>query len=444
MKTVHILWATLRPEIFNKTCQSWLDQASGETDIQFHILVETQADKDKITAVSSTSVMVHKSDRSGVAGPSHILSSNLWGLNPTDLIIFASDDFFPQYYWDILLEEQFEDFDGVLQINDKLGKQGKNIVSIPIMTYKALCKLNKVIYHPAYTHAWSDNELHDNALELGILKDISISNPEIYIEHRHFSQGKRGKDTFDTENEKSAPADAKLYQQRKKLPLIERLIVKKKEKYNVVSFSLWGNDPKYLAGAFKNVELANEYYPGWVCRIYHDDTVPQGVLDKLIDAGAELIKCPTCVKRSGTYWRIRVMFDDRVDRFIIRDTDSRINAREADAVHEWLKSGWSFHTMRDHAYHNTPMMGGMWGGTTSDCKRFKLPYNAWVARTHGRHVSDQVFLKDVMWPVISGNICSHGTRFDYTGDEKEFLVKLEEGLFVGQVYDQNDNPQFVY
>jgi hypothetical protein len=63
------------------------------------------------------------------------------------------------------------------------------------------------------------------------------------------------------------------------------------------------------------------------------------------------------------FWRFLVADDDSVDRFIVRDADSRLNAREAAAVLEWVQSGSSCHIMRDHPNHVQIMNGGMWGGT---------------------------------------------------------------------------------
>ena len=44
-----------------------------------------------------------------------------------------------------------------------------------------------------------------------------------------------------------------------------------------------------------------------------------------------------------------------------RDLDSRVTEREAAAVHEWLKSNKTLHSMRDHPWHTVPIMGGGWG-----------------------------------------------------------------------------------
>ncbi len=38
---------------------------------------------------------------------------------------------------------------------------------------------------------------------------------------------------------------------------------------------------------------------------------------------------------AGMFWRFLVADDPQVDRFIVRDSDSRLNARDAYAVAEW-------------------------------------------------------------------------------------------------------------
>ena len=43
---------------------------------------------------------------------------------------------------------------------------------------------------------------------------------------------------------------------------------------DVIAFSLWGNSPRYLRGAVRNLLEAPKLYPGLVCRFYVDETVP--------------------------------------------------------------------------------------------------------------------------------------------------------------------------
>ena len=48
--------------------------------------------------------------------------------------------------------------------------------------------------------------------------------------------------------------------------LIPATMLAYKLKKKVISFSLYGNDPKYCVGAIKNAKLAKYIYPDWVCR----------------------------------------------------------------------------------------------------------------------------------------------------------------------------------
>ena len=60
-------------------------------------------------------------------------------------------------------------------------------------------------------------------------------------------------------------------------------------------------------------------------------------------------------------WRFFPTLDTQVDAFMSRDLDSIVTPREVKAVEEWVQSGKTLHTMRDHPQHNFPMLGGMWG-----------------------------------------------------------------------------------
>ena len=59
-----------------------------------------------------------------------------------------------------------------------------------------------------------------------------------------------------------------------------------------------------------------------------------------------------------------------MDYYFTRDLDSRLNDREQAAVTEWLNSNKSFHIMRDHPWHGTEILGGMWGCKLTQEVRF--------------------------------------------------------------------------
>ena len=126
-----------------------------------------------------------------------------------------------------------------------------------------------------------------------------------------------------------------------------------------ISFSLYGNNKKYTIGALKNIPLCKKYYPEWNIRFYYDNTVPKNIINEL-KKNSEIIDMTTS-NLFGMYWRFLILNDPNVDIFIVRDTDSRINKREADAVNEWIKSDKIMHNIRDHPHHYYKVMGGLWG-----------------------------------------------------------------------------------
>jgi len=228
-------------------------------------------------------------------------------------------------------------------------------------------------------------------------------------------------------------------------------IINKKEKgmqieKKVISFGLWGTNPKYLQGALENARLQPKVYPGWVCRFFIAADVPGNIIDELKSLGCEIV----LTKRPGTYrkaryWRIGVAFDPSVSHYIIRDCDSRINEREADAVKEWLLSGKSFHIMRDHKKHTAPIMGGMWGAVHGFWPEFEVEYDKWTkamlngwtpSPRIGKVDGDQSFLMQKVWPVIKDNHIAHDDKKSKTGNELPFKVKLPGKRFIGQQYNE--------
>ena len=59
---------------------------------------------------------------------------------------------------------------------------------------------------------------------------------------------------------------------------------------NVIAFSLWGENPRYLRGAIRNAQLAPDLYPGWMCRFYLDDSVPMATVLELETLGAQIVR----------------------------------------------------------------------------------------------------------------------------------------------------------
>ena len=96
----------------------------------------------------------------------------------------------------------------------------------------------------------------------------------------------------------------------------------------VISFSLWGNNPKYTVGAVKNAELAKKVYPGWIPRFYVGSCVDEKIKNQLIELGSQVIEKNVIGDWTGMFWRFEAASDPTVDIMISRDCDSRLSERE--------------------------------------------------------------------------------------------------------------------
>jgi len=213
----------------------------------------------------------------------------------------------------------------------------------------------------------------------------------------------------------------------------------------IISFALWGTNPLYVNGAVWNAENSNKFYPDWKCRFYHDETVPTRDLCLIEDTGAELVLMQKTTDVLGMFWRFHPMFDDpTIERFIVRDTDSKFCDREVAMVNEWIASDKPFHIIRDCESHATPILGGTWAAIPGCIPEFETKIGFWFAQIEPDHKnprgifhgSDQMFLSKYVWPVIKRNHTAH-VRADmpqlkYSGDEIEVATPAD-GHYVGMV-----------
>lgn len=174
----------------------------------------------------------------------------------------------------------------------------------------------------------------------------------------------------------------------------------------VISFSLYGEARYYCEGALQNALLAPVIYPGWSCRFYVDGSVPARYVTALQERGCEVVMVSKNLgPMYGRYWRLWVAADPSVERFIVRDVDSRLNLREKAAVEEWIKSGKKYHIMRDHPAHYRRVLAGMWGaqgGVLPEIARF---VDAWG---HYEHQGEcDRFMSEIVYPLMGGDYLCH-------------------------------------
>jgi len=206
---------------------------------------------------------------------------------------------------------------------------------------------------------------------------------------------------------------------------------------NVVSYSLWGDQDFYYDGAFENIDLVKEKYPGFIPRFYCSPTIPDKWKSKYEGNGAEVVIVENGKDDwTGLFWRFYALEEDGI--VLIRDTDSRIIDREVLAVNAWLESEYDFHAMRDHMEHTTtPILGGMFGARNGLLKNIRKMIDDWGPKN--KKGDDQEFLRDRVWPNVQRLDalvhCRYArpTQFkkDYKYDPFNFFGRHKIRLFPG-------------
>lgn len=209
----------------------------------------------------------------------------------------------------------------------------------------------------------------------------------------------------------------------------------------VITYSLWGNNSKYLKGVNDNILLAKQYYPNFECWFYiHEPTVPKNIIDIInnYDNCKIIYKNDSLQKGKPMMWRFEAIDNSDVEIMLSRDLDSRIYEREVIAVNEWLQSGKLFHIMRDHPiHHKCHILGGMFGTK----KNNKIP--SWINLIknydqNGDWGYDQNFLRDIIYPIISSDVIIHSSFIKYPNEIIHPFIEYDnEYKFVGENIDSN-------
>ena len=232
---IHILWCTLRPAQFQHAHTEWIKRADSPEKIQTYVAVNWKEHADQLREYLNKNYLITvNTNKIGVCYPSYELSSKLgikMGVaNDNDIVIFASDDFMAPQGWDTYLTSKLDGKGDVgLMVRDgyQLPDSSNMLhaaITIPIMTYGCLKKLNMTIYHPVYNHMFSDCELYNNLKDLGLLYDDRINDTTIF-EHLHHAAGKRNADQADQAYNAKWKDDEITWNKRKLMSVEERIKV---------------------------------------------------------------------------------------------------------------------------------------------------------------------------------------------------------------------------
>jgi hypothetical protein len=210
----------------------------------------------------------------------------------------------------------------------------------------------------------------------------------------------------------------------------------------VVSFSLYGKDPIYSAGAIRNSVMYAKHRPDWHLRFFVGRSVNSETIAEIRKANplASIMEVDERENSASTWWRYRALFDSP-DVFMSRDADSIPSARQRDAEDVWLASGFNGHVIRDFEWHGAIILAGLFGvkGFSVDVVANRIPFkvmNLWTI--------DQLELQKV-FPVIRritmAHIgCSH--IYERIDQRRPLRVPRDPGGFVGQGLLADGSPRF--
>ncbi len=219
----------------------------------------------------------------------------------------------------------------------------------------------------------------------------------------------------------------------------------------VISYSLFGSNQRYITPLLINARTVNDYYPNWIIRVYHDDTVNVETLRIFTSLNVHLFNInKSDLKKynlAPKFWRFLPILENNIDAIIFRDSDSIFSKREEELVNTWLNSEFDFHIIRDHQLHIAPIMAGMFGVKKGGFGIFKEKMlNNPILTAKNSYNSDQIFLADELFPKIQNSVLINTSYFAFSNEN---FVKISKSLnanhFIGAIYsDSNKESDSVF
>lgn len=215
---------------------------------------------------------------------------------------------------------------------------------------------------------------------------------------------------------------------------------------NVISTTLFDEHARYQPYLPAAIRAHHNLFRGWVYRIYHDHLLDAGPYGRALRALAErglvelsFVSSEIMIEKA-LLWRMLPLWDDEVERFILRDIDMVACYRERRIEEVWIRSGLAVHSLSDRkGHHEWPALNGMMGfhvpqarplldagaGYDADTMekllaRAKWPDEVWCSnyRASGKGAdpkyrmcksttNNQYFLGMFVWPRVQSNACEH-------------------------------------
>jgi len=215
-----------------------------------------------------------------------------------------------------------------------------------------------------------------------------------------------------------------------------------------ISFSLYGNDPMYTRGMIINANTIIQRFPFFRTQIYIADDVPQETITTLENIpSVRLISVNRKAGIENMFDRFKAIDEPECSLMLVRDADSRIHDRDASCIDDFLSSNKDLHIIRDHPFHNVPILGGLWGiRKTALSNTILSMIETWIYIKNVKDFPkgiDQDFLSEVIYPLFLSSAIIHDRCgfFEPGESQTSFRKPLVDRLFCGQVHCFNENGE---
>lgn len=194
------------------------------------------------------------------------------------------------------------------------------------------------------------------------------------------------------------------------------------------SFCLYGTEPNYYIGLLENIKLIREWFPEFDIFVY------KGICDPTWEIPNATIIETTREGAINMLYRYLPLKNSTIG--FIRDADSRITERDRWCISEFLSSPYNYHMIRDHAFHKSRLMGGLFG--------WKKPLDIEIdtSETAG-YGDDEAYIARFIYPNIVNQLLVHTNITAFHGEHSERIRIKHKGPtdFVGNVI-WNGTPKF--
>lgn len=200
----------------------------------------------------------------------------------------------------------------------------------------------------------------------------------------------------------------------------------------VFTFCLYGTDRNYYDGLLENIQSIKQHYPEYEIFVYKGNCPEDWKLDNL-DINIIYTKRDGAINMLYRYLPLRF-----AETGFVRDTDSRITERDRWCIDSFLSSNYTYHIIRDHVWHKSKIMGGLFGWKRPTDIELDLS----VEQGYGY---DEAVIANQLYPKIINETLVHTNVYALHKEHSQriHIPRKDAWDFIGNVI-WNGTPRFTY